>query len=200
MILYVFISCRSRLKQCLPRITKMMKDIGSDDYIVVEGGTETKVDKHLVQIDCNDYYEGLPEKVIKTFKFVHDNASFRGYTYFCKLDDDMVIKQLLHPKQLNDYSGKVNNSFNGNRRYHMGRCSTNSSFNTTEYKGVYVPWCAGGNGYCVSLKSINILVTAEDYCDEIFEDIYVAKLLRGCQILPVEIVNQSEYLYSKDHS
>ena len=200
MILYIFISCRSRIEQCLPRITKMMKDIGSDDYIVVVGGTETKEDKHLVHIDCNDYYEGLPEKVIKTFKFVHDNARFGGYTHFCKLDDDMVIRQLLQTKQLDDFSGKVNNSFDGNRRWHTGRCSTNSTFNTTEYKGVYVPWCAGGNGYCISLESMKILAIAEDYYDEIYEDVYVAKLLRDRQILPVSIVNQSEYLYSKDHS
>ena len=203
MLLYIFISCKSHIEQCYPRITNMMNELKNDSYIIVTGGhDEYKYcqHKHLLEINCNDYYEGLPEKVIKTYKFIYESGVFNNFSHFCKLDDDIVIKKLIHNSILTEYCGKVNNNWTGNRKWHIGRCSKNSLFNTREYSGQYVPWCLGGCGYIVSLNSLKILSNAENYFNEIYEDLYVAKILYEKQINPTNISDLSIYIYSSDHS
>ena len=203
MLFYIFISCKSRIEQCYPRIINMMKELKNDNYIIVTGGhDEYKYfhDKHLLEIQCNDYYEGLPEKVIKTYKYIYENKLFNSFTHFCKLDDDMVIKQLINTSLLSHYCGKVNNNWSGNRKWHINRCSKDSSFNNTEYSGPYVPWCLGGCGYIISRNSLKIVSTDTNYHNEIYEDLYIGKILYGRQINPTNILGLSKYIYSKDHS
>jgi len=179
-----------------------MNELKNDNYIIVTGGhDECKYcqNKHLLEINCNDYYEGLPEKVIKTYKFIYESGVFNNFSHFFKLDDDMIIKRLMHDSMLTEYCGKVNNNWTGNRKWHIGRCSKDSLFNTTEYKGGYVPWCLGGWGYIVSMDSLHILSTAENYFNEIYEDLYIAKILYEKQINPTNIPNLSNFAFSKDH-
>ena len=202
MLLYIFVSCKSRIEQCYPRITNMMNELKTDNYIIVTGGHDEykySQDKHILEINCNDYYEGLPEKVIKTYKFIYEIGLFNSFTYFCKLDDDIVIRQLINTSMLSEYCGKVNN-MTGNRKWHINRCSKDSLFNTTEYSGPYVPWCSGGCGYIISRNSLKILSTDTNYHNEIYEDLYVAKLLYDKQINPTNVSDLSRYIYSKDHS
>ena len=201
-ILYIFVSCKSRIESCYTRITNMMNELKSDNYIIVTGGNKEckySQDKHLLELNCNDYYEGLPEKVIKTYKFIYENTLFSNFTHFCKLDDDMIIKELMHNSMLNDYCGKVNNLYSGNRKWHFGKCSKDSFLNTTEYRGPYVPWCKGGCGYIVSINSLKILSNDTNYNNEIYEDLYVAKILREKQIEPTDISDLSMYLHSTQH-
>jgi|TARA_B110000093_G_scaffold176246_1_gene211547 hypothetical protein len=180
----------------------MMNELKTDNYIIVTGGHDEykySQDKHILEINCNDYYEGLPEKVIKTNKFIYESGLFNSFTYFCKLDDDIVIRQLINTSMLSEYCGKVNN-MTGNRKWHINRCSKDSLFNTTEYSGPYVPWCSGGCGYIISRNSLKILSTDTNYHNEIYEDLYVAKLLYDKQINPTNVSDLSRYIYSKDHS
>jgi hypothetical protein len=204
MLLYIFVSCKSRIELCYSRITNMMNELKNDNYIIVTGGNDEYKyyqDKHLLEIDCNDYYEGLPEKVIKTYKFIYESCLFNNFTHFCKLDDDMIIRQLINTSMLSEYCGKVNNNCTGNnRRWHINRCSKDSLFNTIEYTGPYVPWCLGGCGYFISRNSLKILSTDTNYHNEIYEDLYVAKILFDKQINPTNVSNLSIYIYSKDHS
>ena len=203
MLLYIFITCKSRIEHCYSKIKNMMNELKNNNYIIVTGGhNEYKYshDKHLLELNCNDYYEGLPEKVIKTYKFIFESGLFSNFTHFCKLDDDMVIRKLINTSMLSEYCGTVNNSRTGNRKWHIGRCSKDSLFNTTEYRGPYVPWCLGGCGYIISINSLKILSTHTNYHNEIYEDLYVAKILYNKQINPTNIPNLSKYIYSKDHS
>lgn len=203
MLLYIFISCKQRIKMCYPRIQKMMNELKSDNYIIVTGGNHEHTysrDKHLLELDCNDYYEGLPEKVIKTYKFICERKVFNSFTHFCKLDDDMVIKKTFEISMLTDYCGKLHRSIPGNRNWHIGKCTKGSKFNTAAYTGAYVPWCLGGCGYIVSMNSLRILSNDENYFNEIYEDLYVSKILYEKQINPTNIPNLSLYIFSKDHS
>ena len=100
---------------------------------------------------------------------------------------------------LSEYCGKVNNT-TGNRKWHINRCSKDSLFNITEYSGPYVPWCLGGCGYIISRNSLKILSTDTNYHNEIYEDLYVAKILYDKQINPTNVSDLSRYIYSKDHS
>lgn len=203
MLLYIFVSCKSRIERCYSRITNMMNELKNDNYIIITGGNgeyKYSKDKHLLEIDCNDYYEGLPEKVIKTYKFIYESALFDSFTHFCKLDDDMLIRNLIHNYLLTEYCGKVNNRRTGDRKWHIGRCSKDNLFNTTEYTGPYVPWCLGGCGYIISRNSLKILSSDVNYYNEIYEDLYVAKILHDKKITPTNVSDISRYIYSKDHS
>lgn len=184
-------------------MVNMMEKLGNKHFIVVVGGfkhTEFNEKYRVLKLNCNDYYEGLPEKVIKTYDFISQNKRFDMYTHFCKLDDDMVIKHLIPlNKNLTDYCGEVRYT-EGDRRYHVGRCTKHSKFNTTEYLGEYVPWCLGGSGYLLSKKSLNILSDDKNYYDEIYEDLYVAKLLESEDIYPRIYPNLSAFVSPLPHS
>ncbi len=197
MLLYIFISCKSRIDQCYPRITGMMNKLNNDNYIIVTGGNNEYnyyKDKRLLEIVCNDYYEGLPEKVIKTYNFICENDLFNKFTHFCKLDDDMLIRKNIDISILTDYCGTVQN-VSGNRYWHINKCSTNCLFNTTPYTGPFVPWCKGGYGYIISRISLKILSNDTNYYNEIYEDLYVGKILHNKQITPDNIPNLSKYIY-----
>ena len=77
-------------------------------------------------------------------------------------------------------------SRNGNRRWHINRCTPGSKFNNTPYNGIYVPWCLGGFGYILSRKAINVVGNYnENYDDEIYEDLLIGKILLKSDIKPV---------------
>ena len=202
-LLYIFISCKTKIDNCYTRITNMMNELNYDNYIIVTGGNETNIyhdDKHLLELVCNDFYEGLPEKVIKTYKFIYENNSFERFTHFCKLDDDIIVKKIINNSlELPDYCGRVYNRLPGNRTWHINKCSKDSFFNNNEYSGPYVPWCLGGCGYIISKKSLELLSSNTDYYNEIYEDLYVAKILYTNNIYPQHISNLSAFIYSEDH-
>jgi hypothetical protein len=198
--LYIFLSCKTRIDNCYDRIIKMMNNLNCYHFIIVVGGDEYEYynkHTHILRLNCNDKYEGLPEKVIKTFKHVYYNMP--QYKYICKLDDDVVIRNLLDDVYLYDYCGNVNNSWEGIRNWHIGRCSEDSHFNWNQYTGDYVPWCLGGCGYVVSKNSLQYIVEDTNYCDDVYEDVYIAKLLYKNNIFPQQIWNMTKYIYSKDH-
>lgn len=201
MLLFVFLCCKKRLQGCYDRITNMMNALKYPHYVIVTGAEQDSYDPntHLMEIICNDNYEGLPEKAIKTYKYIYTHSSFDIYSHICKLDDDIIINKLIEPATLSDYCGNVNNSYDGNRRWHIGRCTSGSKFNDIEYTGAYVPWCLGGNGYVLSRHAIEKVIVDETYNDEIYEDLYIAKLLRVHNILPRQIGNIRSFWYCRDH-
>jgi len=178
--------------------------IACEDYVIVKGGSISipyDPATHILTLSCNDMYEGLPEKVIKAFQYVHDDPAFAKYTHFCKVDEDIVVKALIPTRLLSDYCGRLYNSYIGNRVWHMGKCSPDSRFNKEPYKGIFVPWCLGGNGYFLSRNALkHVIGGIARAANEIYEDLYVAKLLRAERIMPKNIAGLSQYLFSSDHS
>ena len=105
-ILYIFISHQNNINNVYDRIKNMMDT--NNNYIIVQGGdvaNEYNKNSKILSINCNDKYEGLPEKVIKTYKYVVESNEFSKYTHFVKLDDDMIIKNFL------DYNDVKNKNF-----------------------------------------------------------------------------------------
>jgi hypothetical protein len=200
-VLYVFITCQSRFNNCYDRINKMMTELNYSHYIIVKGGYTEAVyysDARVLDLDCNDFYEGLPEKVLKSIKFISESESLNKYEYICKVDDDVVIDKLLTTDILSDFCGNLNVNYYGSRSWHIGRCSQNSKFNTTEYSGIFVPWCHGGNGYVLSKKAIDIIKNETGYYNEIYEDLYIAKILYNNNIFP-KFINIRDYIYAEGH-
>lgn len=193
MILYVFITHRKNIDNCYQRISKMMKD----DFVVVQGGfikDSFDEEKRILNLNCNDSYVGLPEKVMKTFHFLIGDDRFKDYTHFCKLDDDMkVIKRFENVND--DYIGNVHRG-EGSRQWHIGRCG--NFWDKLPYLGEFVPWCMGGYGYIVSRNALEKVLPNFNYTDHIYEDVYIGLLLNSKGIFPKSI-NTKEYLLSPDH-
>jgi len=195
----------------------MMKGLSCNEYVFVIGGGPESYDaeKHILTVACDDYYEGLSEKVFKAYRFIHNSPLFSHVDYVCKVDEDMVLKKLLEPTILSDYCGVVYTWNPGNPTWHFGKCH-NNAFNTVRYVGPWVPWCSGGNGYILSRKSLaaiavdTVLLDAieKDRVEQsvvhrmqyIYEDMYVAAILRKHNIVPVPVIKLSDYLYSRDHT
>lgn len=193
MTLYVFITHQKNIKNCYDRITNMMVN----DFVVVQGGflkDEYDEDKKIINLNCNDSYIGLPEKVMKTFHFLMADDRFKDYTHFCKLDDDMtVVKRFENLKD--HYIGNVH-YVDGNRQWHMGRCG--NFWDKVPYLGEFKPWCMGGFGYVVSRKALGYIVPNFNYLDHIYEDLYIGILMNKIGISPTPI-NIKEYVISPDH-
>ena len=202
-ILYIFITHQNNINNIYDRINNMMHYFSNTNYIVVKGGDISNnydIDSKILSINCNDKYEGLPEKVLKTYKYIVESNMFNQYSHFIKLDDDMIIKKLIDYNDIKEinYGGVIHNS-EGNRRWHIGRCSSTSYFNKNIYLGIYVPWCKGGYGYIISRSAINLIKNDPTYKDVIYEDLYIAILLKEKDTHPDNINNWHSFCISPDH-
>ena len=205
-ILYIYITHELNFKNVNIRIKNMMNNLNTNNYIIVKGIKEKSyydIYNKILNINCNDKYEGLPEKVFKTYQYIINCKEFDNYSYFIKLDDDMIVTKLICENDIkiynnNNYCGKVNVSYDCNRKWHIGKCSSNSIFNTTDYGGKVVPWCLGGHGYIISRYAINLIQHNNNYREHIYEDLYIALLLSEYNIHPINI-NIHNYFTSPVH-
>jgi hypothetical protein len=201
-ILYIFFTHRININKVYDRITNMMNNHNSNDFIIVQGGFNINTydkEKKILNIQCNDKYEGLPEKIFKTYKYLIESQDFNHYTHFLKLDEDMIIKNLINKNIYSkiNYGGIIQNCV-GNREWHIGKCSHNHYYNTNSYKGIYVPWCLGGYGYIISRSAIEIIKNNTKYFEHIYEDLYIAITLLEYNIRPVNI-NIKDFVISPEH-
>lgn len=193
MILYIFITHQNNISNCYNRI----KDMMIDDFIVVQGGfikNNYNEDSNILELNCNDTYIGLPEKVMKLFHFLISDSRFRKYTHFVKLDDDMNVVRRFEEIE-GDYLGNVHYG-DGDRQWHMGR--TGTFWDKIPYLGEFKPWCMGGFGYIVSRKSLEKIIPNYEYLEHIYEDVYIGILMNSIGIEPKKI-NIKEYLVSPEH-
>lgn len=201
-VLYIFFSHQDVIQQVKHNIQKQLKDKVDLEYVVVKGGHEDHYSRNdkVVTVNCNDKYEGLPEKVLKTFRYITNTQCFDKYTHFVKLDEDMKVIRPIPPEMLCEikYDGNFQRT-EGNRKWHIGKCSSNSRWNNLEYKGPYVPWCKGGYGYIISRCSIDKIKNDETYEEHIYEDLYIALLLNNRKIYPTSKVKLSTFFKSPDH-
>jgi hypothetical protein len=191
--LYIFITHQNNIKNCYNRI----KDMMINDFIIVQGGfikDNYNEDTRILDLNCNDNYIGLPEKVMKTFHFLISDNRFDKYNHFIKLDDDMVVVKKFENIE-GDYLGNVHYN-KGSRRWHMGK--TGTFWDKLPYLGEFKPFCMGGFGYLVSRNSIKKIVPNYEYTVHIYEDVYLGILMNRIGIIPQKI-NTKEYMVSPDH-
>jgi hypothetical protein len=193
MTLYVFITHQNNIKNCYDRIKQMMVS----DFVVVQGGfvkDHYDEENKIINLNCNDSYIGLPEKVMKTFHFLISDDRFKEYTHFCKLDDDMKVIQRFENID-GDYLGNVHYG-DGNRQWHIGRAG--NFWDRIPYIGDFKPWCMGGFGYIVSRFALEQITPDFKYLDHIYEDVYIGLLMFAVGIKPTNI-DTKKYLLSPDH-
>lgn len=203
--LYCFVSHREVLDESRARIEKMVRRRKLEDYIIVVGGNHTDEfyeSEHLLELKCSDSYEGLPNKVRSMFEFIIGHPVLGQYPFYCKLDRDMILKKQFTADDLAgiEYGGYVKDT-DGDRTWHLGKCSTGSKFNIQPYKGEYIPWCLGGRGYILSNSAVRIISEDNhDYPDEIYEDLAIAKILAGKGISPQVLPSLDKFIASPEHT
>jgi hypothetical protein len=166
------------------------------DCIIIVGGYDTTHYDSIngtLYLNCDDSYAGLPEKVIKAFRFVYEN--FKEYTHVCKLDEDVMPVQPFDSNILkNDYFGCINFHNDGDRSYHFGKVPLDSKWNNVSYQGRWAPWALGGYGYGVSMHALSKIVYDETYDTHIYEDVYIGVLLKDENITPHHIPNITDFI------
>lgn len=170
-----------------------------DDFVIVQGGfikDEYSKETNLLNINCNDTYAGLPEKVMKSFHFILSDDRFSKYTHFCKVDDDMQIIKRFEDFNY-DYAGNVY-KHEGIRNWHIGRCGEGNHWNHTIYDGKFEPWCLGGFGYVISRNALEKVLPNFDYINHIYEDVYMGNIMKSAGINPI-LIDTKEYMISPDH-
>jgi hypothetical protein len=193
MILYVFITHQQNINNCYDRIKSMMEE----DFIIVQGGFIKDYfdeESKILNLNCNDKYVGLPEKIMKTFHYLISDDRFVKYTHFVKLDDDMKLINKFDTID-GDYLGEIH-YVDGNRRWHMGR--TGTFWDQVPYLGQFKPWAMGGFGYIVSRKALEKSLPNFEYLNHIYEDVYIGILMDYIGVIPKKI-NMKDYFRSPDH-
>ena len=101
----------------------------------------------------------LPEKVLKAFKFISENESFKKYTHIFKIDDGVKILKPVNTDFYKNikYGGITYNYNNGARDWHIGKCSQGSEWNNKNYDGEICKFSKIYSTVPTGMSSINIV-------------------------------------------
>lgn len=199
MILYCYISHNKAIKNDYIQVSDIMSQFKYEHYKIFYGGLNLQLDNtNIIHLDCDDSYEGLPNKIHNMCKYLaKDTLINKNYTHIAKVDSTTIIKSLLPYLNTFDYYGYVLPELEPpeyRRCYHFNKCSPNSFWNSTRYDGPFVPYCGGGVTYTLSMSAVSCVATKPNNPQEdIYEDLYVGKKLNECKIYPHHI-NMLEYM------
>ena len=183
--------------------------------------TETYIYKNrILCLKCNDYYDGLPEKILNMIRAILDIEQFSNITHIVKVDDwdtnfnnDIIpnINKILSTNNI-DYGGYnicfkhcnkndiENNEFPGDKHWHFGKISSESFWYEKHYKGKWAPWIDGGCGYILSRNAMEKIKTSVENKNNyqistewIYEDVMIGYLLYKCNIKPTQLPNFIEH-------
>lgn len=207
--LYCFVTHQARLSQTVDRVKAMLSALRCEQYVIACGGFALDrylAEQHILELKCGDAYEDLPEKLLCMFRYLTSTASaMQGWTHLVKLDEDMIIHRLLPAEMRCDFDlgGDISNPPERMlRSYHIGKCSAESPWNTTQYKGPFCRRPSGGRGYIISRNAAGKICTDENIVQaprqHIYEDVMVALLLLRHNIQPVHLILRP-YITSPEH-
>jgi hypothetical protein len=201
-ILYLVLCCDNKpiYINNQKRIIEMLEN-AKVNYLLLKGNTESVIyneENKTLFVDVVDVYENLPIKIYKGYEWIYNNTE---YDYVYKIDDNFVFtdKNKLSSNKMYDYYGNFLVK-NLDRKWHFGKCN-NDELNNLEYTGKFIaPYAAGGLGYILSRKSIEILINNKDLFKdkyEIYEDKIVGDILYNNKIF---VVNNLYYNHNKNTS
>ena len=122
---------------------------------------------------------------------------FKDITHILKVDGKDNSFANLNETDIykHDYIGQRVNKVGYNiRTWHFNKVSVDSPWHNKEYNGKYVDWADGGTSYILSRNSLEMINSvysfnnlAEVLVDHIYEDLMIAIILHGYDIIPVEL-------------
>lgn len=185
MMFYYFISHGKKLIEHYDIVSTIMNKLNYSHYLIFYGGDQIDHNsQHIAHINCDDTYEGLPNKIHEISKFLILNPNYSKYSYFCKSDCTSPIKSLIPIIKDYDYYGIITGEKYFSRNYHFNKCSSNNEWNVKSYDGLFVPYCVGAC-YVLSRKSLSIVANNPNNPQkDIYEDLYVGKKLYNNKIYP----------------
>lgn len=192
MLLYCFLSHNAKIFEHNDIIKKNMEKINYSHYKIFYCGNDLNINNsNIIHLDCDDNYEGLPNKIHCLAKYILSSDLNKIYSHIYKIDSTNYPKEVMTLIPDQNYYGFILSQTDVpeyRRKYHFNRCSKESAWNTKRYDGDFVPYCAGGFGYVLSLRSLKcILENPNDADKDIYEDLYVAQSLLKCGIKPYHI-------------
>lgn len=149
----------------------------------------------MLYLNCNDNYEGLPEKMVLMIEQILTMPAFKNITHILKIDDhdtyftDENIQNLynLNDLHFHNYIGQKIESRPPNTLsdYHFGKISKNSPWNKIKGDVSNVTWLDGGCSYILSRKAMKIINKTYNSSNinilrrkEIYEDVMIGRLLK----------------------
>lgn len=127
-------------------------------YVFIIGGEETKLCDDVLQLDCPDDYEHLPEKVLATIRWVQENTNFG---FMLKIDDDCFLNVdeffLEHSYRNHDYYGRsIYRQIGGmDRMWHMQKSTSHRARKELDKSPEPSLYADGGSGYTLSRTAMN---------------------------------------------
>lgn len=190
-----------------------------NNYLIISGKKITKnyiLENKNLYLNCNDYYEGLPEKILCGIKAILNIEKFNNITHIMKIDIKNFINEMNNKviEKINniikhtpyDYMGQIINSWVlANRGYALNRCSPNSTWNNKKYSGKFPKKWIDGESYILSRKALMIIVEYFSKYNKLYisqnfiaEDVMIALILLDHNIYPKKInYNNKSYIKSK---
>jgi len=188
-ILYLVLCCENKpiYIDNQRRIIEMLEN-AKVNYLLLKGNSESVIynkENKTLFVDIVDVYENLPVKIYKGYEWVYYNTD---YNYVYKIDDNFIFTDKNKiPYEMYDYYGNFLVK-NLDRKWHFGKCA-NNELNNLEYTGKFIaPYAAGGFGYILSRKSLEILLKNKEFFydkNEIYEDKIVGDILYKNKIFVV---------------
>ncbi len=200
-VLTVVFSCEKNKNLWKEILSRKVRNL-----IIVKGGLTKErynLKDKILSLNCNDYYDGLPEKTISVIDVFLKNPSFKEFTHILKVDDhdtffdDKTIEKIenIKIKSEDDYVGQriwVSSSGKLSSKWHIqsGQCKENSYWSNREYKGeIPNSFARGGQAYILSrnaMQQINKVYSMNDLEElskiHIYEDVMVGLLLEKAGI------------------
>jgi GR25 family glycosyltransferase involved in LPS biosynthesis len=210
-VLYFILVCDKNIDKW-DKIKKKMEENKIENYLFIKGDSEiTYIDDEnkTLYLNVKEKYENLPNKVIEGIDWIVKNTNCK---YIYKIDDDHNINK--YPLIDNYYYYDYYGNFTVDEKtyfptWHNNKCD-NNELNIKENEKFKNNYAAGGYGYLLSRKSMEIISNNKNYNNnEIYEDklmgeilynneIYVNKINKPNIIKEQEIIgNDKVSLYTK---
>ena len=193
-ILVVVISCKKN-QHLWPRILER----NVPNLIIICGGSdETILREKILYLNCNDTYDGLPEKIMMACDYILNSNDF-DFTHILKADDhdtEFTSGQICNIQQKfknilksQNYIGQymVHPRTMG-RRHHFNKVPKDSKWHNKLFNGPAISYLGGGQTYILSKYSMNLILSKkEEVQDHILEDYMVGSILLKYDIRPYKV-------------
>ena len=201
--IFMFCSCHSydyRYNAMLKIYKKYMQK--DDKIIVLLGSEKTVLNNDILELNCGDLYENLPEKVVLGIQYIYKHFKFNK---LIKVDDDVVINFKKYYEIINNlpneklYYGRSNppgNKVLPSNVWHINKCSKTHIYNDKPFPDEFfiynreepIQWPSGG----IYVLSNDVCEIVNKFSEEdmnvtkrhLYEDLNLRTLLHKYNIEP----------------
>lgn len=206
-VLIVVVSCQKH-----KHLWEEILNRGINNIIIICGKkmeVDYSLENRILYLNCNDGYEGLPEKIIYAINAILNITEFQKYTHIMKVDDhDNKFNDSLNKKLKNEPNINFKNPFSGYihdylgqrlhthilRDWHINKCAPSSHWNTQPYMGPTTNYLDGGSSYLLTRRAMEYIVLEYNLNnierlrkEHIWEDLMIALTLKKYNIFPRKI-------------